>query len=152
MISCEQFETLYPFIETPEVVSHRENCPFCAEFNENFAGLKRTMASLPEYCTSAGFEARLHNRLFQTNSVSRSWNTVPRAAAFATGVAVVLIAGAIYHGVETNPGHQMADQPELDKVKWAEAESDSTVQDSTQIQKSSPWGDFSRIEAVSSQQ
>jgi len=152
MISCEQFETLYPFIETPEVLSHRENCPYCAEFNEESAVLKRDLISLPRYCTSLDFEARLQRRLYQTDHETRSWSATPRAVAFASGLAVVLIAGAIYHGVETNSGSQMADRPELDKVRWAEAISDSTVQDSTDIHKSSPWGDFSRIEAVSSQQ
>lgn len=152
MISCEQFETLYPFIETPEVLAHRENCPYCAEFNGEFAVLKRTLVSLPKYCTSAGFEARLQHRLDQTEEQTRSWNATPRALAFASGLAVVLIAGAIYNGVETNRDLQMADKPELDNVRWAEAISDSTVHDSTDVHKSSPWGDFSRIEAVSTQQ
>ena len=153
MISCEQFETLYPFVETSEVTRHRKSCPHCVIFTEEIAILKRSILSLPKHCVSNDFETRLQNRLTLAGSEATfGMNLAPRALAFASGLAVILIAGAIYNGVETTPVSKMAGKPGLEKVSWAEAESDSLSQDSTDVLTSSPWGDFSRIEAVSSQQ
>lgn len=174
MISCEEFETLYPFVETEEVLLHRKNCPYCSQFADSTAILRRHLAALPRVNTPVGFEFRLERRLkgesFQS---AKAWKAAPRALAFASGIAVVLIAGAVYRNsqmVQPAGSLPMAAAPAQDSIKsaeklpivkepateaveseeeqLAEVQTDSTAAESLKVHPNSPWGG-SLIEAVS---
>ena len=154
MISCEEFESRFPFDQSPEVIQHRENCPFCANFNQESAKLRSALTTLPANITSIGFEYRLQNRLMHnTGANGGGWNVMPKAVAFASGVAVVMVAGALYFGSRDNVEPEFSSQSDSEIIASTEveAEADSTVSDTTSLQNK-PWEYGWNLEAVSSNQ
>lgn len=151
MIPCEEFERSFPYDQSAEVLKHQKLCPYCGQFTAVIAGLRRALAGIPQFSAPVGFENRLHNRLDELDSKSvKEWRIVPNAAAFASGLALVLFAGALYtHYMKQNQQTTFTGQNTEVSI-MAEAETDSTVQDSTKTLQD-PWAQYWNFETVSTQ-
>ncbi len=150
MISCEDYESRFPFENSPEIASHRQQCPFCSSFTLEMNNLHNLLAQAPKYQAPAGFELRLDKRLseLETEGSARQWSVAPRLLAYAAGVAMVLIAGAIYEETHVmQPGTLAVETAEKESLNLAAAERDSTAEDSLKIKESGtgPWN----VETVS---
>jgi len=152
MISCEKFESLYPLVNSPEVQQHRLHCPSCLQYTQEYAALRRTLNSLAFEPAPLGLEIRLKHRLAEIEyGKTRQWKALPRAAAFAAGMALVMIAGGIYLRPQNNPLQPIAQNPPAEEQSIAAVDSTLTPSDSVTVPPPSPWGDFSRMETVSAQ-
>ncbi|NQS98711.1 MAG: hypothetical protein HQ591_09665 [candidate division Zixibacteria bacterium] len=151
MISCEEFENRYPLDQPSEVLLHKKTCPYCSQYAEAIAFIRNSVAALPAICAPMGFEHRLQRRIESLESGNPGeWRILPKAVAFASGLAVVIIAGAIYHGVNNPSNPTMTAYSEVEEFAVNDAENDSTAADSVKIPLS-PWADTWNIEAVSAQ-
>jgi len=154
MISCEEFESLYLLVNSLEIEEHRRRCPFCAKYTQEYAFLRRSFPSLVLQCAPVGFEIRLKHRLAEIEyGKVREWKALPRAAAFATGMALVMIAGGVYMRQQNIPVQQLAQNPPAKEPIAAVIDDTTTVEtDSVKAAvPASPWGDFPMMEAVSVQ-
>ena len=144
MISCEQFESLYPFSDEADILDHRDNCIHCSKLDRGYALLRAKFSSFALEGAPVGFELRLQQRLHQpvTNS-AKVWEVTPKALAFATGMAAVLIAGGLYTGVYKNSNPQMVENPPAVRNQFAIAEADSAAQDSLLQQNKVTWRNYS---------
>ncbi len=153
MISCEEFESLYLLVNSPEIEEHRRRCPFCAKFTQEYAFLRRSFPALAFQPAPIGFDIRLKHRLAEIEyGKVREWKVFPRAAAFATGMALVMIAGGIYMRQQNIPIQQMAQNPPAEEQPVNIVDDTTSVEtDTIKVVPTSPWGDFRRMEAVSAQ-
>ena len=151
MITCEEFESRFPFDKSPEVLLHQKTCPFCANFNLDTAILRKSLAMVGTTSISLGFETRLHQKIRELESGSaRQWNIMPKTLAFATGVTFVLIAGALYMDRSVSDNAVYTDQHEIEEIITAEAVLDSVANDSLNTQ-AELWEYGWNLETVSSQ-
>ena len=92
-----------------------------------------------------GFEFRLEKRIkgLETTESAREWKIAPKLLAFATGAALIIIAGTVYH-----QAYNGGQQPGLSSLPaggqssvLAEAATDSTAADSLKMLESrtGPW-------------
>ena len=151
MISCEEFESRYPLDQSAEILHHKKSCPFCSQFSEAIASFRNSAAALPCIPAPIGFEYRLQKRveLLEAGPI-REWRILPKAAAFASGIAVILIAGALYHGIDNSSNPAITAGSDAEEIAVTEIESDSTAVDSMNAPVS-PWADSWNYEAVSAQ-
>ena len=144
MIPCEDFESRYPAENSPELTHHLENCSFCSGFTLETYNLRRLLAQAPSYSAPVGFEFRLEKRIkgLETTQSAREWKIAPKLLAFATGAALVIIAGTVYHQAYNGgqqPGLSLPASGQSSVL--ADAESDSTAADSLKALESrtGPW-------------
>ena len=143
MISCEQFESLYPFSDEPEVMKHRDNCIHCSKFDHEYALLRAKFSSFAFEGAPVGFELRLQQHINQPVSDRvKVWEVTPRALAFASGMAAVLIAGGLYTGVHKSSNPQMVKNPPAVRNQFVEAEADTAAQDSLTKRSNDTWGNY----------
>ena len=143
MLTCEEFEYLFPADSSPEILQHVENCPHCAAFSVEIAELRSRLAAYQRINAPLGFEMRLEKRLdeIETGRSAKRMTFVSSAAAFASGVAVVLLAGAIYDDFDHKSPIHFAEEISPAIEVAATAETDSVASDSTVI----PLDDWSEI-------
>ena len=149
MISCEEFEEGFPHDRSPEIVEHLRSCRYCAQFDSAMAECVHLVNSLPRLCAPAGFEFRLEKRLSGKKAIYREWNLLPRFAAFASGAALVLIAGVIYN-ISRQPETNIADSsPQVEELTIADSLYKDAVQDTIPEINPDPWAIGNNMQAVS---
>jgi hypothetical protein len=156
MISCEEFENLYPFEQIPEVLEHKKHCPYCSQYSEEISFIRNSAAALPALNAPNGFEMRLLRRIKKLDEEAvKEWRLLPRAMAFATGVALVLIAGAIYHNnrISKVPGEMASNTESETPPVLTESVVDSSVAtpDTAITPQKTPWEKYWNIEMVNAQ-
>jgi len=151
MISCEEFETRFPYDQSSAVLEHLKSCPFCCGYTEEIARIRNATGLLPAFAAPIGFESRLFSRLDNLEaSKSKGKLFLPNAAAFASGLAIAVLAGFIYTN-NLQKSENTASQPASTQFAGvSEISADSTVQDSSNFEQT-PWSQYWDTESVSSQ-
>jgi hypothetical protein len=171
MLSCEEFEHLFPLEHSPEVLEHKNLCPHCAQYSSALSSVRNLLSSLPVLQTPSGFEFRLARRIRDWEKAPlREWHITPKVLAFASGLALVLIAGVVYKNaqqIETQPitdtspevivapsaqTNQETTQPTNDIPQLVANEPDTNMASTTDSLKSlplNPWEPRWDIEQVS---
>ncbi len=167
MIPCDEFESRFPFDQSSEVIEHKRNCPHCAQYTEAVAAVRKSMIAVKKVSAPLGFENRLYNRLDALDSPPASEHKMlPNAFAFASGLTIALIAGAVYMNNQFQPIQtgtvavidtgmtNVAEVIDIDfddsEMNIAEIIPDSSVND-TSLMKVGPWDKYWNYEAVSTQ-
>ena len=151
MISCEDFERQFPRDDSPELLEHREKCPFCRSFTVEIAVFRAALAAFPPRSAPLGFENRLYQRLDEILlNPEKSLRVVPNALAFASGLAVAVTAGLIYTSSFDQQNPPAVFSPENGIAGVTEIAPDSIKQDSTRHLQE-PWSVYWNYESVSAQ-
>ncbi len=149
MISCEEFESLFNVVDNSETQEHLRKCPHCRQFSAEIAALRQNIASISRESTPIDFEIRLWKRIESiSEEKSNSRKAIPKALAFASGLALVMVAGFLYQGIQNDSQQSLAEYIEIEKMETLTTANDSTNMDSS---KTNPWGDYIPMETVSSQ-
>ena len=108
------------------------------------------MVGAREVSAPLGFENRLFDRLDALEkSPVQERKLLPNTLAFASGMTIALIAGAVYMNNQLQPVQSGAFAVnETGVTDMLEIAEDSTVSD-TALMKMEPWGNYWNIEAVS---
>jgi hypothetical protein len=151
MISCEEFEERFPYDQSMAVLEHLKSCPFCRDYSEEIARIRKSVGALPAFAAPLGFEARLFARLDTiVSDKSKGKLFIPNAFAFASGLALAVLAGFIYTNNVQENSETAVNPAEIQLAGVTEINADSTVQDTSNLEQT-PWSEYWDTESVSSQ-